>query len=119
MTRLGLSARAVDRILKVSRTIADVEDCDAISSTEVAEEVGYRSLTALVGSQHTVAAKLLIRLGKSEFLGPGKATTRFKRRITPALRVPDLALQPRGVFEGKGAASLKQRTREMVVPNKW
>jgi hypothetical protein len=33
------------------------------------------------------ASKLLIRLGKTQFLGSGKATTRSKRRITAALRV--------------------------------
>ena len=44
MTHLNFSARAYDRILKVARTLADLDERDQIGASQILEAIQYRSL---------------------------------------------------------------------------
>jgi len=44
VTKLGFSARAYDRVLKVARTIADLEGSEAVAAPHVSEAIQYRMM---------------------------------------------------------------------------
>jgi len=44
MEQLSYSGRAYDRILKVARTVADLDDSDVLRATHLLEAIHYRSL---------------------------------------------------------------------------
>lgn len=56
MERLGLSARALHRILRVARTLADLEGCDELAHSHLVEALGYRNLDRQQGGQSVVSA---------------------------------------------------------------
>ena len=56
MERLGLSARALHRILRVARTLADLEGCGDLGRSHLVEALGYRNLDRQQGASSVVSA---------------------------------------------------------------
>ncbi len=56
MAELGLSARAYDKIRRVARTIADLEDAASVAPQHIAEGIGYRLLDRFRGACGSLAA---------------------------------------------------------------
>ncbi|MGO8670439.1 MAG: ATP-binding protein [Capsulimonadaceae bacterium] len=62
ITQLGLSARAYDRILKLARTVADLEGADSIGLAQVAESIQYRAM-----DRKLCGGNILSQLGSGVF----------------------------------------------------
>jgi len=56
MERLGLSARALHRILRLARTLADLEEAETVSYAHLVEALGYRQLDRQQGRHSVVSA---------------------------------------------------------------
>ena len=56
MEKLGLSARALHRILRVARTLADLEGCEELQQNHLVEALGYRQLDRQQGRNSVVSA---------------------------------------------------------------
>jgi len=56
MEKLGLSARALHRILRVARTLADLEGCEELRQSHLVEALGYRQLDRQQGRNSVVSA---------------------------------------------------------------
>jgi hypothetical protein len=83
--RCGLSARAYHRVLKVARTIADLDDADAVAWTHVAEALRYRPMNPRDGEE-TAGPVQAVRASAS--LGPSRLAKPTKRNASSLGRRP-------------------------------